>query len=146
MLCGMPPEEIDSRASASIHHLGLASRIVAPALATAAVAGVVPAFAAADVWWQRVDGGPVPIGLCRAPDARPVANPHAAATALAGGVIADVVAPVVTAFAETARVSRIVLWGNVASALAGAASMLRRSGETLGHDPVEIVGALFSQP
>jgi ferric iron reductase protein FhuF len=144
--CGLPSTEIDARAAASIHLLGLASRLVAPSLAVLAVDGLVVAFGVDDMRWQRVEGGPVPVALCSVTDGPPVADPREAARALSDGVVAGVVAPVVDAFAEWAGVSRIVLWGNVASALAGAASMLTRSDAALRHDPAAIVAALLELP
>jgi ferric iron reductase protein FhuF len=144
--CGLPAAEIDARASASIHQLGVVSRLLAPSLATAAVDGVLPVLAVDDVLWQRVDSGPVPIGLCEIRDGVRVGDPRAAAQALSVGLVASVVAPVVDAFAATAGVSRIVLWGNVASALAGAASMLTRSDAVLRSDPAAIVEALLALP
>jgi hypothetical protein len=147
--CGVPVDGIDARAAASIHFLGLASRLVAPALGAAAVDGIVPVFGADDVRWQRVAGGPVPIGL--APGTAGTHGTRAAgvgdaAVLLLDGIVSGVVAPVMDAFADAAHVSRIVLWGNVASGLAGAASMLARSGATLELDPAAIVEAMLALP
>jgi hypothetical protein len=173
MRCGVPVDEIDARASASIHQLALAARLVAPSLAAAAMDGIVPEFGLADVWWQRVDGGPVPIavvgGGAAVPAAEAGAVPAAAAAAvpateaaavpaatapdareagarLVEGVVTVVVAPVIEAFAAAASLSRVVLWGNVASALAGAAAMLRRSDGELTLDPVAVVEAMLQLP
>jgi ferric iron reductase protein FhuF len=148
MRCGVPVDEIDARASASIHHLALAARLVAPSLAAAAIDGVVPEFGLADVWWQRVDGGPVPVAVVGGGVALPAAT---AADARDAGarlieVVTALVAPVIEAFAAAASVSRVVLWGNVASALAGAAAMLRRSDGELTVDPVAVVEAMLQLP
>ena len=157
MRCGVPVDEIDARASASIHQLALAARLVAPSLAAAAMDGVVTEFRLADVWWQRVDGGPVPIAVVGGDAALPAATAGAVPAAVAAdapeagarlveGVVAVVVAPVIEAFAAAASVSRVVLWGNVASALAGAAAMLRRSDVQLTLDPVAVVEAMLQLP
>ena len=143
--CAVPVEAIDARAAASIHFLGLASRLVAPSLAVATLTGAVATFDVADVAWQRVDGGPVPIAVTE-PEAVPVDDAAAAAAALEQGVLNPVVAPVLAAFGAAVGVSPIVLWGNVASALAGAAAMLRRSDARLVLDPVEVAAAVFARP
>ena len=126
---------VEQRVAASIHQLGFVSRLVAPALGAVALAGVVPALV--DVHWQPVDGGPVPIAV-RELVPQPGADFRAA-------VLEPLVTPVVDAFAALG-VSRIVLWGNVASALAGAAAMLRRSGTALAVDPVGFVADLLAGP
>jgi hypothetical protein len=150
--CRLPVEEIDARASASIHLLGLASRLIAPALGAVAIAGLVPAFGVDDLLWQRTEGGPVPIGVragavdVEVADGIAVPGPPDAAAGLLDGVVRPVVAPVLDAFAGAASVSAIVLWGNVASALAGAAAMLKRSGVVLAVDPVGIVTSLLALP
>lgn len=138
--CEVEPASLDARACASIHFLGLASRLVAPALAAASLDAVVVSFLPDDVFWQRVDGGPVPLAA-RAVSGSPAADPAQAAALLHDGALSVLAAPLVDAFAEVMRLSRTVLWGNVASALTGAAAMLLRSGERTILDPVEIVAA-----
>ena len=139
---GEPAGALDARAAASIWFQGLAARLVVPALGTAAIASVVPAFDLPDVWWQRVDGGPVPVALT-AVAARPAATPGAAADALQA-LLDTVVAPLLEAF--TADVSRKVLWGNVGSSLASAARQLHRSDAALRQDPVDVVDTLLNRP
>jgi len=126
---------VEPRVAASIHQLGFVSRLVAPALGAVALAGVAPTLV--DVHWQPVDGGPIPIAA-RGLESRPVAT-------FASAVLQPLVEPVVEAFANLG-VSRIVLWGNAASALAGAASMLRRSEASMVIDPVAFVADLLTAP
>jgi ferric iron reductase protein FhuF len=128
---------VEYRVAASIHHLGFASRLVAPALGAVALDGVVPSWVG--VHWQPVDGGPVPVAVVD------VTVGPAAAGAYASAVLVPLVAPVVDAFAALG-VSRTVLWGNVASALAGATGMLLRSGRDLAVDPVAFVTELLARP
>jgi ferric iron reductase protein FhuF len=129
--------EVSTRVAASIHQLGFASRLVAPALGAVALASVVPSFD--DLRWRPVDGGPVPIAVSK------MSETAAGVEAFDELVLRQLVAPVVSTFASLG-VSPIVLWGNVASALAGAAGMLVRSGERLTVDPVTFLEALFSGP
>ena len=126
---------VEERVAASIHQLGFVSRLVAPALGAVALDGAVPSLV--DVHWQPVDGGPVPIAV-RDLGTAPGATFDSA-------VLEPLVEPVVDAFADFG-VSRIVLWGNVASALAGAASMLRRSEASMVIDPVAFVADLLTAP
>lgn len=117
---GVPLDAIDERATASIHFLGVAARLVAPALATAVSAEMVPVLTPATVHWRPVDGGAVPMALT-APTA---ARGDRLAELLHRHVVTPLLMPFVTAVQREFRLSPQVLWGNVASALAGAASML----------------------
>lgn len=116
--------EIELRACASINSLGVLSRLVAPALATACLDGVVPALRVADVWWQPVDGGPLPVAFTGTSGVE-VDDAGRAAAALTG-VIEAVARPVLEAYRANFGVSPHTLWGNLASALNGAAGMLPR--------------------
>jgi hypothetical protein len=126
---GAAPGQVAERVAASIVFLGLASRLVSPSLAAAVVGGAVPYLAMDDLWWRPVDGGPLPLA------ARPVGGADvgdlAAAEQLsdAAALISELcveglAGPVSAAFGTLFRLSPRVLWGNVASALAGAAGML----------------------
>jgi len=126
---GTPPEKVAERVAASTVFLGLASRLVSPSLAAAVVGGVVPDLGVDDLWWRPVDGGPWPLA------ARPAGGADVGELATgqqlseAAGLISEwcvqgVAGPVAAAFGTLFRLSPRVLWGNVASAVAGAAGML----------------------
>ncbi|HZE67469.1 MAG TPA: (2Fe-2S)-binding protein [Sporichthyaceae bacterium] len=138
---GLEAAEIDARAAASLAHLGLTSRLISPVLGGVVLAGVLLEVDGAALWWRDVLG-PVPLaqpGLT----ARPVDRADAAglAEALTGGPAAALV----DSFAGHG-VSRRVLWGNHASATAGALSMLRQIAPG-GPGAVQALGtALFAQP
>jgi hypothetical protein len=126
---GMPAESVLPRVAASIVFLGLSARLVSPALAAAALAGVIPRWTVAELWWRPVPGGPWPMAACAVPgrrcgDLRSPGQLDDAAEELMDTVVSGVVGPVLEAFEERFRVSRTVLWGNVASALAGGLGML----------------------
>jgi hypothetical protein len=137
----VPVTDLDLRSCASTHFLALASRLVAPGLGSAALRGVVPVLTPSAIGWQRVDGGPIPIAV-HAVEAAGADGPGHAAELMLTSLVQPVIAPLAGAFAETFRLSDQVLWGNVASALAGAAGMLTRSGVMLALDPVSIAVAL----
>jgi hypothetical protein len=112
---GCPVDAVPLRVAVSVMHLGLAARLIAPAVAAAALGGL-PSLGLdpAGLWWQDELGGPVPLSV---PAARG-----------SGGqpprVIDDLVAPLTGAAGRLVPVSPRVLWGNVASAVSGAAAQI----------------------
>ncbi|KPI10596.1 FhuF/siderophore biosynthesis protein, C-terminal [Actinobacteria bacterium OK074] len=121
---GQPSGAVETRVAASVAHLGLAARLVSPALAAAVLHGLVLAPGLTELRWQPVLGGPVPLSL---PDdafaAGPAASPARLADELSGRLLNGALRELADAFAEFA-VSRHILWGNTASAVNGAATML----------------------
>ena len=146
---GVPAAELDRRACASTYFLGLASGLVAPALGAAALAGHVPSFERGSLRWQRADVGPLPLAITEANGGEvhgvDVTNSGQAAAALHAEVIDTVVAPLEAALEATFSLSPQVLWGNVASAVAGAATMLRLSAEPTRLDPHALAEAVTSR-
>ncbi|SDS86516.1 (2Fe-2S)-binding protein [Actinoplanes derwentensis] len=117
-LGGLDHADIDERAAASIIFLGLASRLLSPLLGAVATGGVLPIADVERLWWRQVEAGPIPIawhGL----DSGPGTAELFSRTAIRG-----LVEPVLDVFRERFRLSPQVLWGNVASALGGAAGMI----------------------
>ncbi|WP_017595203.1 hypothetical protein, partial [Nocardiopsis potens] len=117
---GIAPEEVPPRIAASVLHLGIAERLLSPAIGAAVLHGVVPA---PDAWrWRPAPRGPLPLladgGGAAVPD--PAADPAGAAAALAGGYLDGLVEPLSRAVASRVAVSPRVLRGNAASAFAGA--------------------------
>ena len=129
---GVAPAGLDERAVASIVFLGLASRLVSPSLGAAVVGGVVPELSMADLWWRPADSGPWPLAARLSPGTPGTAvgglasggQFAAAARLLSEGCVEGLAGPVAAAFETAFGLSRQVLWGNVASALAGAAGLL----------------------
>jgi FhuF 2Fe-2S C-terminal domain len=103
---GLAEEDVPARVIASVTFLGLASRLLSPALGAQVLGGVLPA---AELWWKPVPGGPWPFAY---------------RDAVAGESLLAPVPPVLAAFQDRFALSPQVLWGNVASALAGAAGLL----------------------
>lgn len=112
-MAGVATGDIPERAVASVTFLGLASRLLSPPLAAAAAGGAMPVPDPAKLWWRAAEGGPIPFayrGLTAVEDGA------ALTTALAE--------PVLEVFRRRFALSGQVLWGNVASALGGAAGMI----------------------
>lgn len=105
-LTGLAPEDLPDRAIASITFLGLAARLVSPPLAAAVLSEERRRPRADQLWWRAVPGGPIPLAY----------------SGLDGDD--DLVEPVLRAFGDRFAVSDQVMWGNVASAVAGATGML----------------------
>ncbi len=132
---GIVPAEVAERVAASIVFLGLASRLVSPSLGAAVLGGVVPNLTLDNLWWLPDDGGPLPLAVRgsgpvtgrEVGDAASGRQLDDAATLLSERCVQDMADPVAGAFQALFRLSPLVLRGNIASALAGAAGMLARS-------------------
>lgn len=148
---GLDPQQVEERAAASIVFLGLASRLISPALGAAVLGGVVPRLAASALYWRPVDGGPWPLAVAppvtgfRTGDLAAGGELSRAAALLSEHIIQGTVGPLADAVRAGFRLSPQVLWGNVASALAGAAGMLAgsypRQAETAGRLTAEVLAA-----
>ncbi|MFD2420231.1 (2Fe-2S)-binding protein [Amycolatopsis pigmentata] len=122
---GLPEETIETRVAASVAHLGVTARLISPALAVAAESGLVLDLAPGETWWQPVSGGPIPVSIHSPQFARSVSDIEKLAARLAENVFDGPIRALGEAFARLS-VSRQILWGNVASALHGAATVLDR--------------------
>ncbi|WIX83527.1 (2Fe-2S)-binding protein [Amycolatopsis carbonis] len=110
--------EVELRVAASVTHLGIAARLLSPALALAVGDGVVPDFS--DAWWQPTIGGAVPLSL---PETQPVDDDPVAL--FDRRVLRGPLSRLDTALAQFS-LSETIRRGNVASALNGAVTMLRQ--------------------
>lgn len=144
-MAGLSPDDIDLRAAASTHALALCSRLVAPAVGTAVTDGVVVDLDPDEVLWKPVASGPVPIALTSAQATR-AESPGEQARLIHDNVVATAVQPLMDAFVRTFAVSPQVLWGNVSSALAGAAVMMGHASPTHGATAREVVATLSTLP
>jgi hypothetical protein len=127
-----PIETVDERVAVSVAQLGLCARLVAPALALAVIDARPLTLDPRGLYWRDVLGGPFPLARSDVPLARSDARTPPAGDApgsggaerFAAGTLLPVVAPIVDAVRQGYPVSEKVLWGNVASAVAGAAKMI----------------------
>ncbi len=103
---------VEQRVAASVTHLGMVARIIAPMIAVAALDEPPISVAAEDLWWQDELGGPYPLSVtAAATDVRPN---------LAGGIVGELTDAVGNGFGVSGR----TLWGNVASATNSAARLI----------------------
>ena len=135
---GCPATAVEFRVAASIAQLGLCARLLSPALGAAA-AGQVLSVDAAQARWVPALGGPFRLSLA---DTAVAAEAGAAApTALLAGPVAQIVRAV-----QAMAVSPRVLWGNVASAVNGAATMIAAARPDLAGPAAETAAAMLANP
>ncbi len=111
------------RVAASIAFQGLAALLVTPPLAAVTVHGVLPVLTPRTLRWVPSTAGPWR-QTCTDPAGIPVPDLPAAAAALAGALLEPHLAPLVATVRARVSVSPRVLWGNAASAMAGARRMV----------------------
>jgi FhuF 2Fe-2S C-terminal domain len=113
------------RVAASVTHLGLCARLVAPLVAVAVTHGlVIDAMA----YWQPLLGGPCPLSFPDPIVVRP--HPTDLPAALATSLVAAT-APVSTATARLAKLPPALLRGNLAAGVAGAVAQLGRGSDVM---------------
>jgi hypothetical protein len=147
---GRPPEVVELRVAASVAQLGLVARLVAPVLGVAVLSGQVLDVELARIGWQPVLGGAFPLSLPR-DDLGGMAlkgsiDPRSSrevAEAIGGQVLDGPVRELVGAVRGIVTVSPRVLWGNVASAVNGAASMIATQRPDLGEAAYALAVALL---
>jgi hypothetical protein len=165
-----PVEAVPVRVAASVTQLGLVARLVSPAVGFALAAGSVPSFALSETRWQPVLGGAFPLSIqepaprgrrhedladARTDDERtdderiesvPVEGvPAGLVDELADGVLDGPVRELV----EVTRrysVSAQILWGNAASAVNGAATVIAASRPGWARPARELVAPLLARP
>ncbi len=130
---------------ASVTHLGLVARLLAPVLGAAALYDVLPVAPADDVRMPLRGANPLPMAL-DAVSAVALATPADLATALHQNWLAPVVEPLSRAVRASWSVSPRVLGGNVASAVAGALRMVSTARPELTHRADALVDALLDGP
>lgn len=119
------PQAVELRVAASLTHLALVARTLSPLIALAVLYGHARPTVLRDLRWQPAPGGAFPLSIAALDHSQQAqgADPDALAHALASGAI-DTVAADLCALTRRFGVSERVLWGNVASAVSGAATMI----------------------
>lgn len=118
------------RVAASVTHLGLLARLVSPTLGVAVRSGAFPVLDLADLWWQPEPGGTFPLS----------------AHYRTGGSAAALVDGPLRTLTEAFQVSPKVLWGNVASAINGAATMIVNSAPDLARRAAALADDMLATP
>jgi hypothetical protein len=146
---GTAPDRVEDRVAASLFFQGLASRLLSPVLGAAVAHGRTPD--PAGLRWRPDRDGPLSFtaGGARAltlPAAGPGGRAAAAADLVGERVVDGVLAPVAAALRARTGVAGGLLWGDAASALAGAAAAFAAARP--GHAPVARAAArhLLARP
>jgi hypothetical protein len=135
---GCPATAVEFRVAASIAQLGLCARLLSPALGAAATGRTLPVDAEQARWVPAL-GGPFRLSL---PDDAVTAEAGTDETAaLLAGPVTQIVRAV-----EAMAVSPRVLWGNVASAVNGAATMIAAARPDLAAPAASAAAALLARP
>lgn len=119
--------EPEMRVAASVAHLGLVARLLAPMIGTAAL-GEPVSWSLADLAWQDQLGGPYPLSIAARPS---------------GG--APAVEALTDAFGRFG-VSPKVLWGNVGSAANSAAQQIGRARPDVAEAARRAADAVLADP
>jgi hypothetical protein len=137
---GRQPREIELRVAASVAHLGLVARLLAPPVAAAATGHRLD-LPLRELWWQDTLGGPVPLSIPVPGSLPPGYGQYEGPT-----VLDDVIAPLTAATAGLIPISARVLWGNVASAINGAAGQVAARQPDLARPAWAAAAELFTSP
>jgi hypothetical protein len=157
---GQQPDDVELRVAASMTQLGLAGRLICPALGVAVLCGGLLEVNPTRMRWQPGPGGAVALsvdtdtvtaatGTAAAIGSLAAAGTAADPVALADALAATVLAGPVRALVEVSRqfaVSPQVLWGNVASVVNGARGLIGAAEPELLGRAEAIVARLLDQP
>jgi ferric iron reductase protein FhuF len=146
---GQPAGAVELRVAASMAQLGLAARLICPALGVAVVTGGLLEVDPVRMRWQPGAGGS-PIALSIQDDlpasaARDERDPAALADALVASLLAGPVPALIQASTKFG-VSPQVGWGNVASVVHGAQALIGAAEPGLTATAGTLVTGLLNQP
>ena len=140
-------DAVELRVAASMAQLGLAARLICPALGVAVLTGGLLEADPAGMRWQP-GAGAVPLSI-RSDRSTPSTADRWDGARLADALAASVLTGPVRALVEASRpfgVSEQALWGNVASVVSGAVALIAAATPGLTGRADVIVTRLLSQP
>lgn len=138
------PHAVVLRIAASVAFLGLAARLISPAIGSALCAGIAPAMSWDQLHWRPTRTGVVPLA-CGPVEGRAIDPGSATNTALLSDSV-DRVLDLGTTVADRYGLSDRIVQGNVASAITGAAVAVARSGRCTARAAGHLTTALLGQP
>ncbi|GAA1914032.1 (2Fe-2S)-binding protein [Streptantibioticus ferralitis] len=142
---GRQPEAVELRVAASVTHLGLVARLVSPVLAVATLHGLPLSLSLESLRWQPSLGGAFPLSIPREALAREAQIVRRSTGQMAANLLDGPILELVEA-ARRLSVSRHVLWGNVASAINGAATAIAASAPAWTEHARDVATVLLEQP
>jgi hypothetical protein len=138
---GLELDEVEARATASIVFLGWAARLVSPALGSAVLSGQIPRISGA--FWRAGVGSPMPLALPSADLAGADSMADLAQLVYQRAVV-EAVEPLLDAVSQTFSVSPTVLWGDVASSVAGSTKLIAATRPELAAVAEDLTDELLS--
>jgi hypothetical protein len=142
---GRHESAVEQRVAGSAVLLGLAARLLSPALAAAVLDGVLLDLDLTRLRWQPSPGSAFPMAV-PAEALRPGPAGIEPMAALLAGLLADPIGQLVAAVDATCRLSPLVAWGNVGSALNGAAIVLGQLRPELAGRTYQLTAAVLARP
>lgn len=127
------PAEVDLRVAASVAHLGLVARVLAPSIAAATCGEPTISQEPGDLWWQDQLGGPYPLSVVE----------RVGETGTAPGTVIESITQRVI---DEAGISGRVLWGNVGSAVNSAVKVIAASRPELTEAAWEVADTYLRDP
>lgn len=131
---------VESRVAASVTHLGLVARIIAPTIGAHTLGEIRYSQSPTDLWWCDELGGPFPLSMT---PARPPADAVEGRPETGPG---DTVTALTTAVGDRFGVSARTLWGNVASAVNSAALLVGAAWPEHAGRARELADQLLADP
>lgn len=135
-------DEIEIRVAASVAHLGLTARLVAPVLGLAVLGDPDPVIELTEVYWQPELGGPFPLSLPASIARSDDTPPRIPLSAFLEGAVLALVDNMLGAVSLTPH----VLWGNVASAIHSAGQMMGNVRSEFRERAVGIAEEVLAHP
>ncbi|SHN24739.1 (2Fe-2S)-binding protein [Actinacidiphila paucisporea] len=142
---GQPADAVEPRVAASVAHLGLAARLLSPALAAAVLHGRLLGYDLDAARWQPALGGPVPLSLPDDALHPPAPAEDRLADTVAARLLDGPLAELASHFAALG-VSPHILLGNTASAVNGAATALSAARPELAACARAFTALLLERP
>ena len=122
-LTGVAEQSVELRVAASVAHLGVVARLISPAFGVTLLTGSGPTMTLRELRWQPDPGGAFPLARIDRPTGPAIVDSSDQLAEWIGtGPVAEV-----TAAAGRLSVSPRTRWGNVASAVHGAATAVARA-------------------
>ncbi|QMU80287.1 (2Fe-2S)-binding protein [Streptacidiphilus sp. PB12-B1b] len=140
---GRTSQELELRVAASVTHLGLAARLLSPALAMAVLHGTVLPWRLDRLRWQQVPGGMFPLSIALGQGH--IGDVQTLADGLSDDVLHGALKDIELMVAEMS-VSARVLRGNVASAVNGAVGALASARPECAPRARLLASALLERP
>jgi ferric iron reductase protein FhuF len=149
---GRPSADIELRVAASVTQLGLAARLLSPLLAVAVISGQLLDMDLDQLRWQPELGSTFPLSVQTDTSADPRTTTEYASLraeltqTMTRAIVEGPAGALVDALTSCCSVSPIVLWGNIASALNAAGTIISANRPRSTDRTYALLSAVLSEP